>query len=315
MRSRRGECCALRYFQVGSPFRLARRVAPRGSRGGQIHGTRQFCWRVLEEGGLARSANEDSSATPPSGLPNALGLPAGTLPVFLRLRNLTPHHLGQGLRAFITDSLASSNLPSDLASPGPDLLACRGVLWVFDGLDEVVNEKACVHVCGWIKQALEDRPGDFFLVTSRYQGVQGRVDLGPAFCRFHVKPLNETQVAEFVSHWYHCVLQKLHGQDADIAEKAGQEMGSLMGMLRQPKYRIGRLRELPASALSCTSRSRNICPACMPRARAWRRNWSSTSARLSPSRPASSTWDQTSEMKSQSIAYASRSRSSCPNTR
>jgi len=42
-------------------------------------------------------------------------------------------------------------------------------------------------------------------VTSRYQGYQGRVDLGPAFCQFHVKPLNETQVAEFVDHWYRAV--------------------------------------------------------------------------------------------------------------
>ena len=45
----------------------------------------------------------------------------------------------KGLQAFITDSVAASALPPDLANPGPDLLARRGVLWVFDGLDEVVN--------------------------------------------------------------------------------------------------------------------------------------------------------------------------------
>ncbi|MEI7941393.1 MAG: metallophosphoesterase, partial [Verrucomicrobiota bacterium] len=132
---------------------------------GKTTGARQFCWRVL---------NEDD-------LPKALGLPAGTLPVFLRLRYLTPHHLGKGLSAFITDSVAASTLPPDLANPGPDLLARRGVLWIFDGLDEVVNENARVHVCDWIKEALADRLDDFFLVTSRYQGYQGRVDLGPAF--------------------------------------------------------------------------------------------------------------------------------------
>ena len=80
------------------------------------------------------------------------------MPVLLRMRELTPHHLAQGLTAFITDRVAAPSLPSDLANPGPDLLKRRGVLWVFDGLDEVVNENARVHVCGWIKQALADRP-------------------------------------------------------------------------------------------------------------------------------------------------------------
>jgi formylglycine-generating enzyme required for sulfatase activity/predicted phosphodiesterase len=203
---------------------------------GKTTGARQFCWRVLKE----------------VDLPKSLGLPAGTLPVFLRLRQVTPHHLAQGLQGFINDSVAATTLPPDLADPGPDLLARKGVLWVFDGLDEVVNENARVHVCGWIKQALAERPDDLFLVTSRYQGYQGKVDLGPGFCQFHVKPLNPEQVAEFVDHWYRSVFQKLHGPGADIAEKATQEIASLMKLLQQPEYQIGRLRELPANPLMLT---------------------------------------------------------------
>jgi hypothetical protein len=227
---------------LGDIFQWAARFEHRGvlllgdPGAGKTTGARQCCWRVLKEGSL----------------PESLGLPAGTLPVFLRLRHLTPQHLTQGLAAFIIDSVAAAALPPDLAHPGPELLARRGVLWVFDGLDEVVSEDARIKVCGWISQALADRPDDFFLVTSRYQGYQGRVDLGPAFCQFHVKPLNPEQVAEFVDHWYRAVCRKLHGAGEATEEKAAGFIGSLMELLRQPEYRIGRLRELPANPLMLT---------------------------------------------------------------
>ncbi len=229
---------------------------------GKTTGARQFCWRVLQERGRPRpqpgsgsgdvAAGGGARAPIPADDALALGLPPGTIPVFLRLRHVTPHHLAHGLTSFITDSVAAAALPPELADPGPHLLKRKGVLWVFDGLDEVVNENARVHVCGWLKQALDQRPDDFFFVTSRYSGYQGRVDLGPGFCQFHVKPLDEPQVAEFVDHWYRAVYQRLHGLGADIAERAGNTINSLMELLRQPEYRIGRLRELPANPLMLT---------------------------------------------------------------
>jgi formylglycine-generating enzyme required for sulfatase activity/predicted phosphodiesterase len=229
---------------------------------GKTTGARQFCWRVLQERGRPRpqpgsgsgdvAAGGGARAPIPADDALALGLPPGTIPVLLRLRHVTAHHLAHGLTSFITDSVAAAALPPELANPGPHLLARQGVLWVFDGLDEVVNENARVHVCGWLKQALDQRPDDFFLVTSRYSGYQGRVDLGPGFCQFHVKPLDEPQVAEFVDHWYRAVFQRLHGLGADIAERAGNTINSLMELLRQPEYRIGRLRELPANPLMLT---------------------------------------------------------------
>ncbi len=203
---------------------------------GKTTGARQFCWRVLTD----------------ADLPKSLGLPAGTVPVFLRLRNVTPQHLGQGLAAFITEGVAAPTQAAGLAQPGPDLLAREAVLWIFDGLDEVVSEIARVKVCGWIRQAMADRPRDHFLVTSRYQGYQGDVDLGPAFCEFHVRPLDTEQVTEFVACWYRTVYGRLHGDDPAKQAEAEEEVKSLVTMLEEPAYRIGRLRELPANPLMLT---------------------------------------------------------------
>ena len=203
---------------------------------GKTTGARQFCWRLLKE--RAR--------------PDKLGFPKGTIPVFLRLRNLTREQLTKNLKTFIVEAVAAPSLADDVAHPGRDLLRRKGVLWVFDGLDEVVNEEARIRVCRWIQQALDDRPSDYFFVTSRYQGYLGRVDLGPAFLQFHVKPLNSGQMADFVDHWYRTVYRKLQGAEPAVEKKAVAAARSLLDLLEQSEYRIGRLRELSANPLLLT---------------------------------------------------------------
>jgi len=231
-----------RNVRLAEIFKWAARFKSRGvvllgdPGAGKTTGARQFCWRVLTE----------------KDLPKALGLPAGAIPVLLRLRNVTSAHLAAGLKAFITEGVAGTLLSDDHAQPGPDLLARRGVLWIFDGLDEVVSEDARVRVCEWIREALASRPGDYFLVTSRYQGYQGPVDLGADFCEFHVKPLEVDQSAQFVECWYRAVYGRLHADDPESLVRAAAEARALLDLLQQPEYRVGRLRELPANPLLLT---------------------------------------------------------------
>ena len=201
---------------------------------GKTTGARQFCWRTLQ--------GADACAR--------LGLPRDVVPVFLRLRYLKAAHAS--LRAFICDAVAAPNAPAGVARPGDELFEREAVLWVFDGLDEVVDETTRVKVCQWIEEMRAHRPGDHVLVTSRYQGYQGRVNLGPSFCQFQVRPLDAAQVAEFVAHWYHAVFRRLHGAGAEIEARAEAEIKSLLALLAEPEYRIGRLRELPANPLMLT---------------------------------------------------------------
>ena len=201
---------------------------------GKTTGARQFCWRVLQ--------GPDACAR--------LGLPREVVPVFLRLRSLKAAHAS--LRAFIGDTVAAPDAPANVARPGDDLFERDAVLWVFDGLDEVVDEATRVRVCHWIDAMRKDRTGDHFLVTSRYQGYQGQVNLGPSFCQFQVRPLDTAQVADFVAHWYRAVFRRLHGEGAEIDARAEAEIKSLLALLAEPEYRIGRLRELPANPLLLT---------------------------------------------------------------
>ncbi len=58
------------------------------------------------------------------------------------------------------------------------------------------------------------------LVTSRYQGYEGKVDLAPEFVRFEVQPLDEVQAGTFVHRWFRVAYERLDLEPDAAKEKA-----------------------------------------------------------------------------------------------
>ena len=142
---------------------------------GKTTGARQLAWRLASR----------------QSLPEDLGLPAGMTPVFLRFRNLrrATLEMKSGLRVSLDEETRCDDAPEGQESPGLDLWNGRagGLLWILDGLDEVIDPEARKTVSGWVQRALKNCPADRFLVTCRFQGYfREGVPLGPSFVEFHV---------------------------------------------------------------------------------------------------------------------------------
>ncbi len=201
---------------------------------GKTTGALQFCWRL--------SSSTDR--------PEMFDLKPDTIPVYLRLRNLTDE---SSLKDFLKNESRATNAPDASSNPGDELCNHSSLLWVLDGLDEVVDEAMRVKVCKWIKETLRHRTDDYFLVTSRYQGYQGKVDLGSKFMQFNVQPLAPDQIRKFVEQWFQTAYRIIFINKLDTAnEKADKDSLELLEILEKPDFQIGRLRELSTNPLLLT---------------------------------------------------------------
>ena len=183
------------------------------------------------------------------------GLPEGCVPVLLRLRDLAP---GQAkdpwtfVDAHLRECIQDTPEGKAGSDPGPELRERGGVLWIFDGLDEVVDEATRVRVARWLASMVGRRPQDRCLVTSRYAGYQGDVHLGPRFCEFRVHALDDDQVEAFVTRWHQVVLNRLHGAGAKADKAASESVQSILRIFAETEYRIGRLGQLRTNPLLLT---------------------------------------------------------------
>ena len=232
---------------LGKVFRKASQLAQRGvvllgePGSGKTTGARQLAWRLASG----------------QSLPEDVGLPAGTIPVLLRFRNLRRETLAdkQGLRAFLEAETRCEEAPDGLDAPGPDLWNGRGgpLLWILDGLDEVVDPEMRKQVAGWVRKALDGRPEDRFLVTCRFQGYfREGVPLGPKFVEFHVRPLDDKQVQRFVRDWFGAAYGKLLGPGRRAKARAQADSDELLDILARPAYQAGHIRELCTNPLLLT---------------------------------------------------------------
>ncbi|MCY2996202.1 MAG: SUMF1/EgtB/PvdO family nonheme iron enzyme [Planctomycetota bacterium] len=229
--------------ELGAVFHQATRLGQRGvvllgePGSGKTTGARQIAWRLASRQCLSKD----------------LGLPAGITPVLLRFRNLSRAALAEkhGLRTFLSDETHCAAAPDGLAAPGDDLWNGRGggLLWILDGLDEVIDPAARHTVSRWVQDALTGRSQDRFLVTCRFAGYfRDGVPLGSSFVEFHVRPLDDGQIERFVRDWFGAAYRKLLHPPA-LAETRADK---LLEVLARPTYQTGHIRELCTNPLLLT---------------------------------------------------------------
>ena len=184
--------------------------------------------------------------------PEAIGLPAEMLPVFLPLRDL--EDLGSGLGAFIQKELEKPQLDTPKGF-GKRLMGRGNLLFLLDGLDEVADLAQREKVSQWIGDALKANPSCRFVVSCRYAGYSSGVELSEHFLEMHVKPFTEEQAGEFIHKWFRIVETGL-SKDSDQADlNAADKAGSLVDRLREPDFRARRVFELTRNPLLLT----NLC--------------------------------------------------------
>ncbi|MFM9068046.1 MAG: NACHT domain-containing protein, partial [Planctomycetota bacterium] len=241
-----------REVEMGQVFRETAKLGERGvirlgePGAGKTTGARQIAWR------LASRQIE----------PTDIGLPTETIPVFLRFRNLSQQAMSstqpqslEGLRQFLRAETYSPGAPDGCQHPGDELWnrSPQPLLWILDGLDEVVDAKVRQRVAQWLRQVIQERPQDWFLVTCRFQGyfTEG-VPLGARFVEFHVQPLGDDQVQRFVTDWFAAAYGKMLGAGPATTEKAAATSRQLQHILAQSEYQLGHVRELCTNPLLLT---------------------------------------------------------------
>lgn len=118
--------------------------------------------------------------------PEGLDLPAGTLPVFLSLREL--EDLSRGIDAFIEQTLDDPHLTMSTGF-GARLLNRGHLLLLFDGLDEVSDPKEREKIARWLERAARAQPTCTLVVTCRFAGYDDATQLNPDFLQLHLRPL------------------------------------------------------------------------------------------------------------------------------
>ncbi|MFM8479162.1 MAG: NACHT domain-containing protein, partial [Planctomycetaceae bacterium] len=212
---------------------------------GKTTWARQLAWRLAS--GTAR--------------PGVLGLPAGLCPVLLRLRDLTAADLAAGLspllslKSFLRRKTSSDGAPEGLQDPSEELWddRKRGLLWILDGLDEVVELSLRETVAGWIRAAVLERPNDWFVVTSRFQGYKSdKVLLGTNFLEFHVHGLSNPQVRIFIERWFAAAHRRVEGPGQAALQKAAADTTLLSKVLDSAPYQAPSMREMVTNPLLLT---------------------------------------------------------------
>ncbi|MCP3961545.1 MAG: SUMF1/EgtB/PvdO family nonheme iron enzyme [bacterium] len=183
--------------------------------------------------------------------PEALGLPAGTLPVFVPLRRLAEGDQSEPLSVLVgtvLDVVSGGRLPSGLAER---LWRHGRLLLLLDGLDEIADDTRRAEVAAYLDWQLGSGGGKGIraVVSCRYSGYGGGVELGEGFLHLDVRPLDAGQVRRLVRLWFREVQPAVAGM---TAEEARERAASLNAALEGESYASQRLKVLVSTPLLLT---------------------------------------------------------------
>lgn len=176
-----------------------------------------------------------------------LGLPADIIPIHIPLRRLGEEYIDIGLQEFFARELCPVYLPDE-----PDfckLIENRPLLWILDGLDEVADTKIRARISRRIMAEIKSRPKDHFFVTCRHASYLEETVLGSFFMEFHVQPLNDEQVQDFISRWYTAVELQYNPLVAEASRLAAKRSAGLTRILHSTDFRNRRLASMIANPL------------------------------------------------------------------
>lgn len=141
--------------------------------------------------------------------PSSLGLEAGTLPVFLRLRRFTPEDVDRPFTDFLQRELerelgdaVKAGTPKEL---GARLWEHRRLLLLLDGLDEIADEGLRAQVCHLLGLELAHLKPFRIVLSCRFAGYGDKVRLDDRFSALEVRPLDAGQCRDLVRSWFHAV--------------------------------------------------------------------------------------------------------------
>ncbi len=182
--------------------------------------------------------------------PVSLGLDAGTLPVFLRLRRFDEDDLGRPFGEILDAQLATLSDGRLPKRTGTRLWRRGRLLLLLDGLDETADDTLraglCRHLEGCLRDAAE---GVRMVVSCRYTGWGGEVGLDEDFLPLDIRPLDAERCRQLVRLWFREVPRALPRYPEREAREAGER---LVRALDGPDYGAQRLKVLVGSPLLLT---------------------------------------------------------------
>jgi energy-coupling factor transporter ATP-binding protein EcfA2 len=151
--------------------------------------------------------------------PEALGLPAATVPLLLPLRQVHPREsLAKAIRCVL--QTGRLQLPEDLFDAP---LRAGRVLLLLDGLDEVASAAARQKVARWIETQRRSFPECAMVVTARFAGYTGDARLEIPNLELSLERFREPEIRAFLERWFVTVETTL-SEDTEFFQQRGREV-------------------------------------------------------------------------------------------